>query len=178
MKRREYLIGITGVVSSSGVALGTGAFTSSEVKRTVTVEVEDDDDAYLSLDPSSDLTRSTVSSGELEFYIPGLKTRSDLSDVEGEGISPNSTYTFNRLVDIRNMGTDTITVFSNSPSLDSGFERLTLIESDSQELLTDLESSRTLNPGESFSAGLFIETGTSSTTDYQLSLEIRAESNL
>jgi len=49
LNRRQALIGIGSLAVGSGAALGSGAFTSVEADRTVTVQTAADTDAYLSL---------------------------------------------------------------------------------------------------------------------------------
>ena len=52
MKRRQFILG-TGAAAAGGSALlGSGAFSSVEAERDVTVEVADDADGYLGLEPS------------------------------------------------------------------------------------------------------------------------------
>ncbi|AXG07290.1 hypothetical protein DU500_13130 [Haloplanus rubicundus] len=138
--------------------------------------MEDDDDAYLSLDPSSDLSRTTTSGGQLEFYIPGIKTRAGIGDTpEGNGVQPNSRYTFGDLLVISNQGSDPVEVFGSGRNVPSGFERLGLVDSDRNQLLTSEADATELYPGESFNAGLFIETGDANVQQYQLALRIRAD---
>lgn len=176
MKRRQ-LIMTLGTVAGGSAVLGTGAFSSVSAERHVSVNVADDDDAYLAIDPNSQFVRSTTSSGPVEFYIPGLTTRANMGGPKGKGIAPNSNYIFDSLITVQNRGEDPIEVFSNVPALPSEFERLSLVDSDREGLL-DTESNATeLTSGEEFSAGLLIETGTVSTDgfgDYDLSLEINA----
>lgn len=164
-----------GVGSFTATVVGTGAFSSVSAERQISVKVADDDDAYLTIDPSSQWTRSTTSSGEVEFYIPGLKNRAGVGGPEGDGIAPNSTYTFSSLAKIQNQGSDPVEVFSVAPTLPSGFERLSLVNSDQQDLLNMESNATELAPGESFWAGLLIETGSANTGDHNLSLVIHAD---
>ncbi|WP_144049873.1 hypothetical protein [Halorubrum ezzemoulense] len=165
---------VAGAAGVSGI-VGTGAFTSFSGKRQVSIEVTDDDDAYLTIDAESELLRATTASGPTEFYIPGLKKRADLGGPKGEGIAPNSTYTFHGLATIENRGEDPVEVYSDAPTLPSEFERLLLVDSDRQALLDTEDNATELTPGESFSAGLLIEAGDAKVINYDLSLEIYAD---
>jgi len=176
MRRRRFLFGFGSLSLAAGAITGTGAFTSTRAERNVLVDVEDDDDAYLSLDASSDLSRTTTSAGQLEFYIPGIKTRAGIGDTpEGKGVQPNSRYTFGDLLVISNQGSDPVEVFGSGRNAPSGFERLGLVDSDRNQLLTSETDATELNPGDSFNAGLFIETGDANVQEYQLTLRIRAD---
>ncbi|WP_271968128.1 hypothetical protein [Halorubrum ezzemoulense] len=174
MKRRSLLAALAGVAGVSGT-VGTGAFTSVSAERQVSIQVTDDDDAYLMIDAKSEFLRATTASGPTEFYIPGLKKRADLGGPKGEGIAPNSTYTFHDLATIENRSEDPVEVYSDAPTLPSGFERLLLIDSDRQTLLNKEDNATELTPGESFSAGLLIEADDAKIIDYDLSLDIHAD---
>ena len=177
MKRRQLLSGLTGIAGISTAAFGTGAFTSTGVERTVSVDVNDDDDAYLTLDPSAEYSRSTTSGGTLEFYIPGLKTRAGLSGTpEGDGIAPNSTYMFDNLVEVQNMGGDKVIVYTETENLDSSFEDLSLIDSARQTIIDEKQSGTVLDSGESFMCGILIETSDGPLGSYSLSMNINAVS--
>lgn len=175
MRRRRFLFGFGSLSLAAGAVTGTGAFTSTRAERTISVDVEDDD-AYLGLDASSDLSRTTTSGGQLEFYIPGLKTRAGIGDTpEGNGVQPNSRYTFSNLLVVSNQGSDPIEVFGAGKNTPSGFERLALVDSDRNQLLATEGEATKLPPGSSFNAGLFIETGDANVQQYQLTLQIRAD---
>lgn len=49
MKRRKFLLGSSAALATGGLLTGTGAFSSAEVDRDVTIEVVGDRDAYLGL---------------------------------------------------------------------------------------------------------------------------------
>ena len=51
MKRRTALLGLASVATGSVAALGTGAFSSVEADREVSVDVQTDTEAYLGLEP-------------------------------------------------------------------------------------------------------------------------------
>jgi len=175
MRRRRFLAGLTGVAAGGASAIGTGAFSSLSADRTVTVKVEDDDDAYLTLDPSSDLSRATTASDKLEFYIPGLKTRAGLSDTPtGNGIAPNSSYTFANLLSVQNRGGDRVEVYSDTTGLPAGVETLSLTDSGRQTILDGRDVATEIAPGGRFQAGLFVETGDSDLGSYELSMSIIA----
>jgi hypothetical protein len=168
MKRRG-LLKLTGAVVAGGsFTLGTGAFTSTSASRSVDIAVADDDEAFLSLNDISGTGRSGSYNdpGQIVFEIPG-----DYENTIGDGVGQNSTYEFGSLLEIRNQGDDTVTVWSRSPS-SGGIESVYLTGPES--VLKTKSDGRTLTPGESFVAGLLIETG-EGTGWSRVDLTIRAE---
>lgn len=166
---RRRLLKLTGLVAASGsFTLGTGAFTSTSASRTVDIAVADDDEAFLALNDISGKGRSGSYNDpeQIFFEIPG-----DFEDTIGDGVGQNSTYEFGSLLEIRNQGDDTVTVWSES-SPNEAVEAVYLTGPES--VLKTKSDGRTLTPGESFVAGLLIETG-DGTGWYQIDLTIRAE---
>jgi len=51
MKRRTAILGLGGLVAGGGAAMGTGAFTNVTADRQIDVDVRDDTEAYLALQP-------------------------------------------------------------------------------------------------------------------------------
>lgn len=51
MKRRTLMIGLGGLATSGATAIGTGAFTTVEAERDVQVDVVNDQEAYVALEP-------------------------------------------------------------------------------------------------------------------------------
>ena len=53
MKRRTAILSLGGLVASGGAAMGTGAFTSVKAERTLEVNIQNDENAYLALLPAT-----------------------------------------------------------------------------------------------------------------------------
>lgn len=51
MNRRTAILGLGGLVAGGGAAMGTGAFTNVEAERTIDVDVQNDQNSYLTLEP-------------------------------------------------------------------------------------------------------------------------------
>ena len=109
MKRRQLLAGLGALAAGGTAAVGTGAFTSVEASRTVTVTVEDDAAAYLSL--------ASFKAGESENYgfvtQQGAGIAIDINDVSGvqdpaNGVGLDSVYEFDKLFEVENQGTQEI----------------------------------------------------------------------
>ncbi|MCU4743882.1 hypothetical protein [Natronoglomus mannanivorans] len=84
MNRRNVLLGLGTVVAGGGAALGTGAFSSVEANRTVSIQVAEDDSAFLSLTPSADSDFvDTDGDGAIRFNLQqfdnGINVNSDLT---------------------------------------------------------------------------------------------------
>lgn len=147
---------------SSGLAagiVGSGAFSTVNADRSVSVAVADDDDAYLSLDPSSELGRAAVFDDTLSIYIPGV-IESGMSPPEGEGVNQQSQYVFTDLFEITNQGDDPIEVFSKTGESPNPLERLLVVGPEGEGLDGENRSVE-LTPGDSKWAGILIETSTS-----------------
>jgi len=74
MNRRKALIGIGSLAVGSGAALGSGAFTSVEADRDVTVETAGDSTAYLTLVGDDEYVSDDGSSGALTIDLGGATT--------------------------------------------------------------------------------------------------------
>jgi hypothetical protein len=86
MERRKFMIGVGSLAAGGAAATGTGAFTTASAERTVTVDVNGDQNSIISLIPNDDLSDISVNNdGELEL---------DLSGASDEGVNINSKYTW------------------------------------------------------------------------------------
>lgn len=102
MNRRNVLIGLGGVVAGGGALLGTGAFTTVEAERTVSVETAGDADAFLAFeDERGDGEFVEDTDGTIEINL-------DSSSEGAEGLNQNAITTFRNLVRVTNNGTQTV----------------------------------------------------------------------
>jgi hypothetical protein len=86
VKRRKFLIGLGSLAAGGAAAMGTGAFTSASAdNRTVSVGVETDSSSQIGLVAGDVPDVFQNSNGEIEL---------DLTGAEGEGVNPNSEYTW------------------------------------------------------------------------------------
>ncbi|WP_423750619.1 hypothetical protein [Salinirarus marinus] len=95
MQRRKYLAAIGSLAAGGAAAMGTGAFTSSVSGRDVSVNVVQDPNAYVGINPTDE--RSSLDNGQLSL---------DFSDSSNgaNGLNPNSRTSFHDLFEIRNQG--------------------------------------------------------------------------
>lgn len=109
MRRRQLLAGL-GVFAASGAAtLGTGAFTSVEASRSVNVNIEDDAQAYLSLDSLN--VQESENYGFVTQQGAGISI--GINDVSGvhdpaDGVGLDSIYELDNLFQVENQGTQEI----------------------------------------------------------------------
>ncbi|MDH5018895.1 hypothetical protein [Halobacterium rubrum] len=156
MKRRNFIATLGLATTSGATLLGTGAFTSVQAERSISVAVADDAYAYLRLNERGKGERSETDGGTLEFSIPG--------DDEGEyptgnptdpdGLGTDSVYRFGAdaahdesgLFAVRNRGTQPVEVYSTQGSTE-GVPSVTMFDVDSGDLLTESSPSAPLGVG-------------------------------
>lgn len=115
--RRKLLLLFGGVMAGGGALVGTGAFTSVQAERTVTIETTADASAFLALQPArEDDAFVQETNGTIEIFLDGT----DSDDGNADGINQNAISTFRNLVTVTNNGSQAVTTlqleFSNTPS--------------------------------------------------------------
>jgi len=116
MNRRKFLIGAGSLAAGSAAAMGTGAFTSVEANRSVTVNTSADSDALLRFEATSDNENGAYAStdnGEIEIDL------SDLSDLQESpsGVNQNATTKIFDIFTIENQGTQPAIVYAQPSTL-------------------------------------------------------------
>ena len=174
MQRRKFLIGAGALASGSAAAIGTGAFTSVEADRDVTVEVADDADAFLALSESGEPNDEYFVEEDGEAGI-------DLGENEegATGVNLDSQTKVFNIMEVQNQGTQDVLVYTPEDGIegDDSFETFdphaTDLPGDASEVedepwtledevnLTDPEPFGdpdliTLEPGQSFNLGLWM----------------------
>lgn len=119
MERRRFLIGTGALASGSAGAIGTGAFSSVEADRAVSVAVTNDADAYLGLSPNDTLNADRYvdsDGGTIEVSIGA-------SGSSGTGVNQDAVTEFDRLFAVTNQGTQAIAFYIRYDPADaqSGF---------------------------------------------------------
>ena len=101
MERRKFVIGMGSLAAGSAAAVGTGAFTSVEAERDVTVEVGGDNDAYLGLEAErDDIISDDGDSGQLTIDLG-----SETTEEGGEGFNQEAITKVEGVFRITNQGT-------------------------------------------------------------------------
>lgn len=163
MKRRELIAGVGSLTAGSSVAIGSGAFTSVNANRDIDVRIAEDDKAYLRLKPiRADFARED--DGSLVLTIDddlstAAATNDDVdSEDTGDGVGTDSVYSFDDIFTIQNQGTNGVRVFG---IYQGGEVNLIEIYNSSDEMrrpLTESNPSTILDPGETISAGVKVNT--------------------
>jgi len=175
MKRRNLLIGMGSFAAAGGSVLGSGAFSTAEATRDVSVQVANENNAFLAIKPSNTANGQFATQGSSDNQI-GLDFSG--SGNGGTGVGQNSVYNFDDVFRIANQGTQTIYVWSRL-SGGSKFDDDNLYfypnGSRSTELNDSSNSVLTLSPGESAKIGVHIDTDGLSTGSDSLTATIRAD---
>ena len=139
MERRKFMIGTGALAAGSAAALGSGAFSSVEAERGVTVEVADDNDAYLGLAAErNDIISDDGSDGQLTIDL-GSQTTAE----GGVGFNRDAVTEIEGVFSITNQGTQTV-----------DFE----IENDVDGLETTLQDPNDRGPGDSTLVDIEVDT--------------------
>lgn len=173
MNRRRFLAGVGGFTAASGAALGTGAFTSVEAERNVSIDVADDDRAFLRLEPlvkdgveNGPTGRSRTFGQVVSFAIPGT---GDGESQSAEGVGLNSVYEFHDLLQVRNQGTQPVELHSSYDG--DSLADLALVNDNG--VLRD--NPPILDVGDSIDVGLCVDTHGSSIGEFDETLTIIAD---
>ncbi|MXR50747.1 hypothetical protein GRX03_03890 [Halovenus sp. WSH3] len=116
MERRKFLIGAGSLAAGGAAALGSGAFTSVQADRTVSVSTAADNDAFLALDPSNSTNQAYASNAGSGAVTINLDSD---AGVEGTGVNRNSTTQINDIFKVRNQGTQPVVVYVDPSSIEN-----------------------------------------------------------
>jgi len=102
MKRRKFLTGTGAIAAGGAAALGSGAFSRVQAQRDVSIQVAEDPDGYLGLQPTESANGSSYvsvdDSGRLTIHI-GENSEG------GEGVNADAQMWFDEMFRICNQGT-------------------------------------------------------------------------
>jgi hypothetical protein len=115
MQRRKFIASIGSVAAGAAAVTGTGAFTSTNADRSVTVDVSDDAAAYLSLTPSDGPNASYVDETGSTL---GLAFDERLTS--GSGLNDDARTIIRDVLQITNRGTQDIYVWIDNDTIPDG----------------------------------------------------------
>ena len=181
MERRKFTIGLGALATGSAAAIGTGAFTSVEADRDIAVDIADDADAFLGMEPIASSPNSAyadVDDGVIELDLSDSNDDHD-SAFNGTGVNKNATTNILDIFKITNQGTQKVYVSYDSEELgqpDDDDLYVDLVTNPDSDYTSDSSIPGTLDPaqvpdgvpldtGESVAVGLFIITRNGSTPD-------------
>jgi len=113
MERRKFLIGAGSAAVGASALVGSGAFTSVQANRTVTIGTADDSDAYLAFDQSNSVNEDYAGVNEDGTVFIDL----DNNSVMGDGLNTESTTQINDIFKIKNQGTQAVVVYVDPSSI-------------------------------------------------------------
>lgn len=190
MKRRNLLFGIGAVASGSAAAVGSGAFSSVDARRTVSVTATGDANAFLRMTPVGRGRRSYVTDvdkGLVQFEIPGADEKDyPGAETDPNGVGTDSVYRFRRdadptggegLVKVQNQGTNPIRVYGASEEKE-GKPKVRIFDALSGKVLDEDHRSEVISPGDGeVRLGLEIDTRGVDVRDdeYDVKVKILAE---
>ncbi|WP_439027429.1 hypothetical protein [Haloarchaeobius sp. DT45] len=140
MERRKFLIGLGSVAAGGAAAMGTGAFTSVEADRTLSIDTAGDANAFLSFKRATDPDGNVYPNAE--EYVHGDLNGETLSldftqsnDTAGSasGINQNAKTIFDNLFDITNNGSQDVVLTVQSDLIASQGGFLGIYAENSQE---------------------------------------------
>lgn len=106
MQRRKFIAGVGSLAAGAAAVTGTGAFTSVSANRSVAVDVADDSDALLAIEPQATPNGNeyaSKNSGTVELDFSG-------TDVGGGGLNRNAETIIRDILQVRNQGTQDVIV--------------------------------------------------------------------
>lgn len=171
MNRRQFIAGVGGLTAGGSAVVGSGAFSTVNADRNVSVNVATDQQAYLVLDG---ISNNFVEDDDLvgfDFDDEVAPSDGGTFDDTGNGVGANSVYEFTELLQIQNQGTDPVVVFGRY----TGDELLSLelITGGRQSPLTRSNPSEVLDaPGDFINVGLRMEIGDISPQELETDLSI------
>ncbi|SET05431.1 hypothetical protein SAMN04488694_103214 [Natrinema hispanicum] len=116
MNRRSVLVGLGTIVAGGGAALGTGAFTTVEADRTVSVSTSGDGSAFLSISGNSEYVTDGDNDTTNEFVIDLGSHGSQ----QGSGFNENAKTVLNDVLTITNQGSSDGVTIGFAKSIGSG----------------------------------------------------------
>lgn len=111
MERRRFVLSVGTLAASGSVALGTGAFSSIEAERDVSVTVAEDASAYLGIQPGDGPNGNYVDTNNNDALAINLTGDNDnIGDGlhGGQGLNANAVTGIADIFKIRNQGTQDI----------------------------------------------------------------------
>lgn len=119
MKRRKFIGGVGAIAVGGAAFIGTGAFTSVQADRNVSVAVANDADAFLQLAPCEGSTNGDYVTGA-DTGIMTLDLSGSNGNVAGDGLNSESETIIHDVFQIANQGTQTVGVWLDIDSIDNG----------------------------------------------------------
>ncbi|MFC4249149.1 hypothetical protein ACFOZ7_19820 [Natribaculum luteum] len=172
--RKNVLIGLGLIIAIGGAVVGSGAFSTVEADRGVSVETAGDADAYLAITPGDDYKGSAYISNDSDGSLTFDLGQNGTTDFGGSGFNENATTTLNQLVEIQNQGESTvdISVSNESDTLAGDSTTITL---DGAKVTFNVNDHEPLSGSDSTNIDVIVDTDDSYTADGNTDVTIHAE---
>lgn len=178
MKRRTAILGLGGLVASGGLAAGTGAFTSVEADRNMSVEVVDDTDAYLSPEPLNEDGEPATSGPQPNAQEqPYARVDEDTGRLTliFDSLNPDAETIVRKVFQVSNEGTQEVGVFFGKEGEETS--AVEFYDQDGNRLDVDENNAVRVGTGERIKVDIEFNThGISSGTDVLDTLILKADS--
>lgn len=168
MKRRDILISV-GAVAGTGAAIGTGAFSSVQANRNLSIALADDANSYLALTPGSE-------NGEYVDTQGGTASLNFTGEGDVNGLGRASIYEFDNTLRVQNQGTQAVYLWVNVSSEAFDDDALYLYLDDATTPVR-AEAATELMVGDSVELGVYIDTNGLSGDSFEADVTIQAASN-
>ena len=111
MRRRNFLLGVSGTAIGGSALLGSGAFTRIESQRRAKIEVARDPDAYLGLDGCPDSPNSSYTEIDENGHLAIEMSPENPTEGGGQGINSDSFTYFDNVFQVCNQGKEKVGIW-------------------------------------------------------------------
>ena len=154
MKRRTLVLGLGSIGLTGTSILGSGAFSSVQADRDVTVNVAGDADALLALEPSDGPNGAYA---DIEGDTLALNFDGSAEGVDGEGFNPNAFTRVDDIFSITNQGTQKVGVYIESFDTVDDVDVELLAQNGTETSIVGADAAVGLPVGESVPVGLTVD---------------------
>jgi hypothetical protein len=157
VSRRTAVVGVGTLFVGGGAVLSTGAFTTIEAERSVSLETAGDANAFLSLEIlDSEIVDETDGTIEFDIIANGRTRFENLVDVRNRGTQPVTSLRFEFIVDGADQNDNDVEsamkIVSGNATIDAVDQLNLLAESDAGDAANDQ-----LTPGEAIPFGIEVD---------------------
>jgi len=167
MNRRRFVLGLGALAGGGAATVGTGAFSSVEAQRNISVTVSDDANAQLGIQPTDEPSGNyvdTTPNDALAIDLTASNNNVGSGIAGGEGLNANAITEIADVFEIRNQGAQTVEVTATPLAYletDSGAVAVLLVPQNAPDLFgfgvfypTDGITIKELDPGDDIRFGL------------------------
>lgn len=175
MNRRQFVAGIGSLSIGTAGVVGSGAFSSTEAERSMTVAIEDDYSAYLRFTALDKNFAYAMGRDFIEFRFDEEFRDETNTDDQGDGLGSDSVYEFTELFAVGNQGTQPVEVFGIYE--DDVLDDVQLMEyapHPSDEPLTESCRSSRVQPGNSVKLSMLVDTESVEVGEHSTTIRIAA----